>query len=341
MNVLVTGGAGFIGSHAALRLLEDGHAVTVVDDLTRGHAEVIEILRPHGDVSFLEANLGDTPRIAAVMREREIDLVMHFGGLTYVGESVEEPLRYYRGNAAASIGLLEAMDEAGVNRLVFSSTCATYGEPSPEQIPIRESCPQAPVNPYGRTKLLVEQVIKDVAHAKAVRGEPFGYALLRYFNVAGSDRAGRLGEDHRPETHLVPICLEAALGLRDRVTIFGTDYPTPDGTCIRDYLHVEDLVDAHVEVMAALEPGAALVYNVGIGRGHSVHEVVEACQRVTGVQFDVQEGSRRPGDPPQLYSDPSHLQEQLGWSASETDLDAIIASAWRWRQAHREGYGSS
>jgi UDP-glucose-4-epimerase GalE len=231
------------------------------------------------------------------------------------------------------------MDACSVNRLVFSSTCAIYGEPAPEYIPMTEDCPQHPVNPYGRCKLAVEWMLFDQLHARATGDRPFAFAALRYFNVAGNDPEGRLGEDHDPETHLIPICLDTALGKHEAVTIFGTDYDTPDGTCIRDYVHVNDLVDAHVVVMEALQPGQALTYNLGIGNGLSVRQVVDACRRVTGIEFPVREGTRREGDPPALYAEPARIRSELGWSARFTDLDEIIATAWGWRRAHPDGYG--
>jgi UDP-glucose 4-epimerase len=339
MNVLVTGGAGYIGSHAALRLLADGHAVTVIDDLSRGNRGAVEVLEAAGDMHFVEGDFGDRATVEALLRQRRIEAVMHFAALAYVGESVELPLRYYRNNLANAVSLLEAMETCGVSRLVFSSTAATYGEPPPTHIPITEGCPQQPVNPYGRTKLAVEQMLFDHLHARTSAGEPFAFAALRYFNVAGCDSEGRLGEDHVPETHLIPICIEAALGRRKALTIFGTDYDTPDGTCIRDYIHVDDLVDAHVQVMRALKAGQGLAYNLGIGKGYSVREVVDACRRVSGVDFEAVEGPRRPGDPPTLYADPSRIRSELGWSARITDLDEIVATAWRWAQAHPDGYG--
>ncbi len=335
MKVLVTGGAGYIGSHAALRLLNDGHAVTIVDDLSRGNRGAVEALLPLGDASFVEAGLADRAALERVLRDRSIDMVMHFAALAYVGESVQIPLQYYRANSAGALSLLEAMSTCGVKRIVFSSTCATYGEPSSEHIPITESCPQRPVNPYGRSKLIVEQMLRDHLHAT---GDGFAFAALRYFNVAGCDTGGRLGEDHDPETHLIPICLQAALGQRDGVAIFGTDYDTPDGTCIRDYVHVDDLIDAHVMAMEALEPNRAMAYNVGIGAGVSVRQVIDAAHRVTGVDFPVTEGKRRPGDPPTLYADPARIRADLGWSARYTDLDDIIATAWRWFEANPRGY---
>lgn len=338
MNVLVTGGAGYIGSHAALALLGEGHAVTVVDDLSRGRRTAIDRLRPLGDLTFVHADLGDAGAVLPALRERSIDLVMHFGALAYVGESVEQPLRYYRRNTASSLALLEAMDEAGVSRIVFSSSCATYGEPPPEEVPIAETCRQQPINPYGRSKLMVEQMLFDYARMKRTNGDDFAFAALRYFNVAGADPGGRLGEDHRPETHLVPICLEVALGQRPSITVFGDDYPTPDGTCVRDYVHVQDLAGAHLTVMNALQPGDMLTYNVGTGRGHSVREVIDACRRVTGVDFPEVAGKRRPGDPPALYNNPAKLNEELRWTARHTGLEEIIESAWKWKQAHPDGY---
>ena len=341
MNVLVTGGAGYIGSHAALRLVDDRHAVTIVDNLSRGHRAAADIVGRHGDVRFVEAEVGDAHALRGVIRERRIDVVLHFAALAYVGESVQQPLRYYRQNTAASLALIEAMDATGVNRIVFSSTCATYGEPPPSLIPIAESCPQQPINPYGRSKLMVEHMLRDHAAMKRARGEDFAFAALRYFNVAGSDARGRLGEDHRPETHLIPICLEAALGQREHVAIFGCDYPTPDGTCIRDYVHVEDLVDAHVAVMNQLKSGDEVAYNIGIGRGHSVREVIDACRRVTCEAIRAIESPRRPGDPPTLFADASKIARERGWSARMTNLDSIVETAWRWRQQHPRGYDGS
>ncbi|MFN0134275.1 MAG: UDP-glucose 4-epimerase GalE, partial [Phycisphaerales bacterium] len=262
--------------------------------------------------------------------------ILHFAALAYVGESVERPLDYYRANTAAAIGLLEACNVAGVDRLVFSSTCATYGEPA--TVPIPETCPQSPISPYGRSKLMVEHMLADFAESRARAGRPFAYAALRYFNVAGCDRSGIVGEAHDPETHLIPIVLQAALGLRDRVNIFGTDYPTPDGTCIRDYIHVEDLIDAHVRTLDSLKPGDRRAYNLGIGRGHSVREIIAAAERVTGRKIPIVEGPRRPGDPPQLFADPARIRRELGWSASITNLDDTIASAWNWMRSHPKGY---
>lgn len=357
MNVLVTGGAGYIGSHACKRLLADGHTVVSVDNLFRGHREAMEALMPMaggvgGRLTFVPADVGDGELMTRLIVEHKITTVMHFAALAYVGESMEQPLRYYRNNTAAALALIEACQAAtdragggggwgGVERFVFSSTCATYGEPGPGNIPIAETCPQSPINPYGWSKLHTERMLCDYAdfvQRRYAGGRPFALARLRYFNVAGSDREGLIGEHHEPETHLIPVCLQTALGQREALTIHGTDYPTRDGTCIRDYVHVEDLADAHVTVMNALRPGDNRFYNLGIGRGYSNREIVEAVRRVTGKKFTVHEGPRRPGDPPELYADPRKIKAELGWSARFTDLDEIVATAWRWFQAHPRGY---
>ena len=340
MNVMVTGGAGYIGSHAVQRLLRDGHTVVGVDNLFRGHREPMERLGESapGRLTFVETDVGQRDRIAALLAEHEIDTVMHFAALAYVGESVDQPLRYWRNNTASALSLIEACVESGVQRFVFSSTCSTYGEPGPQFIPIPETCPQQPINPYGRSKLTVERILFDAAHALREARRPFAFAALRYFNVAGCDRSGVLGEHHDPETHLIPVVLQAALGGREAVTIFGTNYDTPDGTCIRDYVHVEDLIDAHVAVMNALKPGDERTYNLGIGRGYSVREIIDAAKRVTGREFAVVEGPRRPGDPPTLFADPRKIKRELAWRASITDLDEIIGSAWNWFREHPDGY---
>lgn len=342
MAIMVSGGAGYIGSHAVQRLLRDGHDVIAVDNLKRGHAEPMALLSECGDskgnLTFVQTDVADRPLIERLLREHEVDTIMHFAALAYVGESVTDPLAYYRANTASALGLIEAAHEAGVNKFVFSSTCATYGEP--EVVPIAETTPQSPINPYGWSKLHVEHMLRDYASACRTSGNDFGFAALRYFNVAGSDRTGLIGEDHDPETHLIPVVLDAARGKRESVTIFGTDYDTPDGTCIRDYIHVEDLVDAHIAVMRAIQPNDQRFYNLGIGRGYSVREIIDAVVRVTGVDVKVVEGARRAGDPPQLFADPSRIANEIGWKASITDLDEIVASAWRWFQSHPNGYAS-
>ena len=340
MNVLVSGGAGYIGSHAVLRLIESGHRVLIIDTLYRGHREATEVLKAIAPdrVSFEQCDILETQRLIDLMREHQIEAVMHFAALAYVGESVDEPLRYYRNNTAGALSLLEATQTAGIQRFVFSSTCATYGEPPPEFIPIPETCRQMPVNPYGWSKLMVERMLIDHAAQARQHGSPFAFAALRYFNVAGSDPEGRIGEDHRPESHLLPICLEVANGKRDAMTIFGDDYDTPDGTCIRDYVHVIDLVNAHLQVLDSLEPGDERIYNIGLGHGYSVRECIEACRRVTGHPIPVTLGARRPGDPPRLTADPRKIQKELGFVAEFTDLDRTIETAWNWFRAHPNGY---
>jgi len=328
MNVLVTGGAGYIGSHAVKQSIEAGHRAVAIDNLFRGHRPAV-----HAQAEFRQLDLADTEALADVLREHAIECVMHFAALAYVGESVAEPLTYYHNNTAGAISLLRAMHRVGVKRLVFSSTCATYGEP--ETTPLVETMPQEPINPYGWSKLFVERILKDYAAAD----REFAHVALRYFNVAGAAADGSLGEDHDPETHLIPVLLHAAQGRRDKVTIFGTDYPTPDGTCIRDYIHVEDLCAAHITAMEALEPGDVRVYNLGIGRGYSVKEVVESAKRVTGLEIPIEYGARRPGDPAILYADSRKIQTELGWSPRYTEIDDIVASAWRWFERHPEGYG--
>jgi UDP-glucose 4-epimerase len=327
MKVLVTGGAGYIGSHAVKALREAGHEPVVVDNLSRGHRQAV----PQG-VPFFDLDVRRSDEIAGVMTEQRVRCVMHFAAFASVGESVAEPLLYYDNNAAGTLSLIRACAASGVERFVFSSTCATYGEP--EQMPIGESAPQRPVNAYGWSKLFSERMLFD--HARSRPG--FGFAVLRYFNVAGAAKDGSLGEDHRPETHLVPVILQAALGARDKLTVFGEDYPTPDGTCIRDYVHVEDLVDAHVAVMQALAADDRRVYNLGIGRGYSVREIIEAARHVVGRPFAVETGPRRAGDPPALYADPTLIHTELGWTARVTDVVEIIESAWRWCLAHPNGY---
>lgn len=336
-SIMVTGGAGYIGSHAVQRLLRDGHTVVCVDNLARGHRAAIDRLACD-TLHFHQADIGDGDTIEKLLRDYNVSTIMHFAALAYVGESVTDPLKYYRNNAAGALAMLEAADRAGVSRFVFSSTCATYGEPPADMVPIPEHCPQSPISPYGASKLHVEHMLRDLAEAKRRADQPFGYAALRYFNVAGSDRSGLIGEDHDPETHLIPVVLQAAMGQRDGISIFGTDYPTDDGTCIRDYIHVEDLIDAHVTVMHALEPGDERHYNLGIGTGYSVRQIIDAAQRVTGTTLKITEGPRRAGDPPKLYANPAKIKSELGWSASLTDLDETIASAFRWFQKHPNGY---
>lgn len=276
--------------------------------------------------------LADTHGLIGVMNDHQIDCVMHFAALAYVGESVEQPLDYYENNVSGAVSLLRAMKTAGVGRLVFSSTCATYGQP--ERSPVVETMPQAPMSPYGWSKWCVERILKDTAASDP----QFAFAALRYFNVAGAAADGSVGEDHRPETHLIPVILQAALGHCEKVTVFGADYPTEDGTCIRDYIHVEDLCAAHILAVKALAPGDTRFYNLGIGRGYSVRQVLDAAGRVSGKDIPVEYGPRRPGDPAELFADSTKIQEELGWKPTYTEIDAIVATAWNWFKNHPDGY---
>jgi UDP-glucose 4-epimerase len=327
MNVLVTGACGYIGSHAVRSLVAAGHKPVALDNLSRGHRGS---LAP--GVPFVEIDVRDTDGVFAVLKGHSVDCVMHFAALAYVGESVEKPLLYYDNNTRGTLSLLQAVERAGVQRLVFSSTCATYGEPA--EMPIRETMPQSPINPYGWSKLFSERMLFDYAATQ----RSFSFAALRYFNVAGCAADGSIGEHHDPETHLIPAILQAMLGRREKITVFGTDYPTPDGTCIRDYIHVEDLAEAHVKVATALQPGETRVYNLGMGRGYSVKEIIDAARDVVGRPVVVASGPRRPGDPPSLYADPSKIQQELQWSARQTDIRGVIESAWRWFEKHPDGY---
>jgi len=328
MNVMVVGGAGYIGSHAVKQLFEAGHSVCVVDNLFRGHLEAIP-----SEVAFVQADVRDCQALQTALVTHSTDCVMHFAALAYVGESVGEPLTYYDNNTSGTIQLIKAMHEVGVRKLVFSSTCATYGEP--EKMPIIESMSQEPINPYGWSKWSVEQILKDYAAANA----DFAFCALRYFNVAGAAADGTIGEDHDPETHLIPVILETLLGKREDITVFGTDYSTPDGTCVRDYIHVEDLVAAHIVAMNSLAPGDQRIYNLGIGRGYSVREVLESARRVTGKEIPTIYGNRRPGDPAELYANAGKIHEELGWTALYTEIDDIIATAWSWHKNNPDGYG--
>ena len=344
MRVLVTGGAGYIGSHACQRLLADGHTVVALDSLHRGHRAPMEALRArHPDrFTFVHADLGDAPSVRTTVDTHDLDTVMHFGALAYVGESVEDPLWYYRNNISAAIAMLDALDTArdgrSVERFIFSSSCATYGDPPEGMIPVPEHCPQHPTSPYGRTKLHLEHILLDYARRRQDRGNPLALTMLRYFNVAGSDRTGLLGEDHTPETHLIPVAIQAAQGKRKSMSIFGTDYPTPDGTCVRDYVHVEDLIDAHVRAAERVKRGQAEAFNVGIGQGYSVRQILDSVRRVSGRDFAVIESGRRAGDAIALYNDPSKIRRELGWQAAITDVDEIVSTAWTWMNAHPDGY---
>jgi len=325
MNIFVTGGAGYIGSHTVRLLLEAGHKVRVFDNLSEGHAAAV----PEG--LLMEGDLADERRLAEALAGG-FDAVVHFAASCAVGESMANPEKYYWNNVVASLRLLAAMRQAGVGRIVFSSTAAAYG--NPVRTPITEDHPTEPINVYGRTKLDFEHALASYAAAYGL-----GYASLRYFNAAGAAPDARIGEDHDPETHLIPIVLQAALGRRDAVAIFGTDYPTPDGTCIRDYIHVYDLAQAHILALEAIRPGKGLVFNLGNGAGYSVREVIEAARRVTGRPVPTKEGPRRAGDPAVLVASSEHIRRVLGWKPRYPALDTIIETAWRWHREHPDGYG--
>ena len=325
MRILVVGGAGYIGSHAVRHLLAAGHDVRVLDNLVLGHAASIP------DGLLVPGDLADRASLESALRDQRSEAVMHFAAFASVPESVADPARYYNNNIAGTIRLLDAMRASGVCRIVFSSTCAVYGVP--DAMPIVEETPKRPINPYGFSKLVIEQALADYAHAYGL-----GYAALRYFNACGASADASIGEDHTPETHLIPLVLQAALGQRADVSIFGTDYPTPDGTCVRDYIHVEDLADAHLRVLERIEPGLGLTYNVGTGVGVSVREVIEAARRVTGRPIEAIERPRRAGDPPALFASPEAIRRDLGWVPRYTEIEAIIESAWAWHSTHPQGY---
>lgn len=330
MNVLVAGGAGYIGSHTVKRLKEAGHAPVIYDNVVRGHKVVIDLL----DVPAVIADLDNTVALATALKAHQIDVVMHFAAYAYVGESVHEPLMYYHNNVATTIGILETMKKAGVNKFVFSSTCATYG--TPDHVPITESESKKPVSPYGRSKWMLEQILED--HAAA--DPSFKFAALRYFNASGCAMDGSLGEQHDPETHLIPVILQTLLGQKPAITVFGTDYPTADGTNVRDYIHVDDLADAHIAAMSKLDEVQTIQCNLGTGRGFSVLEIIKAVEKVTGKTVKVEYGPRRAGDAVALYADPSSAKKILGWEAKHKDPETIITSAWKWFQKHPNGYES-
>jgi UDP-arabinose 4-epimerase len=319
-TVLVTGGAGYIGAHACRALAAAGLLPVAYDNLCFGHREDVR-WGPlvHGDLNDREA-------LARALRAHRPDAVLHFAAYAFVGESVADPGRYYRNNVCGSLALLEAMRDHGVRDLVFSSTCAVYGVP--RATPIAEDHPQDPISPYGRTKQHMERMMADFADAHGLR-----FVALRYFNAAGADPEGRIGERHDPETHLIPLVLDAALGRRPAITVFGADYPTPDGTCVRDYIHVDDLADAHLLALERLRAGGAeRAFNLGNGSGHSVREVIAAVERVTGRKVPVAFGERRPGDPPALVGDASLAKATLGWRPRYADLDVIVRHAWEHRR---------
>ena len=327
MNVLVCGGAGYIGSHTVYELIERGHSVVVVDSLIKGHKAAV-----HNEAKFYLGDIRDEEFMDRVFKENNIDAVIDFAAFSLVGESVNEPFKYYENNVYGTLKLLEAMERAGVKKIVFSSTAATYGEP--ENDIIVESDKTNPTNPYGETKLTVEKMLKWADNAYGIK-----FVALRYFNAAGAHISGKIGEDHSPETHLIPIILQTALGQREKMFIFGDDYDTPDGTCVRDYIHVTDLADAQIKALEKLfKTNESGIYNLGNGKGFSVKEVIEKAKKVTGKDFKVEIEARRSGDPSTLIASSEKAIKELGWKPKFNTLDKIIETAWNWHKDHKNGY---
>jgi len=324
MNVLLTGGAGYIGSHVIRALASAGHACVAYDNLSTGHAEAVE-------ADLVTADVADGLALREVFTTRDIEAVIHLAAFIEAGESVEKPEKYFRNNTLSGLVLLDAMRDCGVARLVFSSTAAVYGRP--DRVPVEETDRLEPINPYGASKLCVEYMLGAYAAAYGM-----GFVSLRYFNVAGADPAGGIGEDHSPETHLIPLVLQVPPGRRESVGIFGDDYDTPDGTCIRDYIHVCDLAEAHILAAGAIEPGKVKVYNLGNAQGFSVRQVIQTCRDVTGHPIPAQVAPRRPGDPPRLVASADRAAAELGWAPKLPDLKTIVEHAWAWHQSRPEGY---
>ncbi len=327
MNILVTGGAGYIGSHVVEELKTEQITPIVYDNFNTGHADAVP-----EDVQLIQGDIHDRNFLEHVLGEYEIDGVMHFAASSQVGESMQDPAKYYFNNVAGTLSLLNAMRSAGVDCLVFSSTAAVYGEP--ERVPITENMPLQPTNVYGWTKRMIEKMLEDYSRAYELR-----YVALRYFNAAGASLLGNIGEDHRPESHLIPLILQAALGKRESVSIFGTDYPTADGTCIRDYIHVKDLASAHVLAMQHLQGGGeSKFYNLGTENGFSVREIIQVVQQVTGRKFTVIEAARRAGDPAKLIASSEKIKKELHWQPQYSDIQRIVSTAYQWHSSHPDGY---
>ncbi|HKW89254.1 MAG TPA: UDP-glucose 4-epimerase GalE [Candidatus Acidoferrales bacterium] len=324
MQILVTGAAGYIGSVCTEVLIARGHSVIALDDLSEGHKEAL-----HPQARFCQVNLHDHAELNSVFSATQIDAVMHFAALCLVEQSVREPGTYYRANVAAGINLLDAMIQHGVKRFIFSSTAATYGEP--KETPISEDHPTKPINPYGSSKLLFERILEEFKESTGLE-----YVVMRYFNAAGASE--ERGEDHHPESHILPILFEVVLGQRESFSIYGTDYPTPDGTCIRDYVHVIDIAESHVLALERISGVAGRVFNVGNSRGFSVREVIGAAEKITGRNIPTRAAPRRAGDPAELVASSSRIRSELGWSPRFSGLDSIIESAWAWKHRHRSGY---
>ncbi|MCI6484482.1 MAG: UDP-glucose 4-epimerase GalE [Selenomonadaceae bacterium] len=327
MSILVCGGAGYIGSHTVHQLVEKGEDVVIVDNLQTGHMGAV-----NPKAKFYKGDIREAEVLDRIFTENKIDAVVHFAANSLVGESMTNPLKYFNNNVYGMQVLLEAMVRHGIDKIVFSSTAATYGEP--ERIPIMEDDRTEPTNPYGQSKLIMEKMMKWVSLANGIR-----YVSLRYFNAAGAIEDGSIGEDHSPETHLIPLILQVPLGKRDHITVFGEDYPTPDGTCLRDYIHVLDLADAHVLAIDYLRRGGeSNIFNLGNGQGFSVKEMIEAAREATGLDIKVEIGERRAGDPAQLIASSEKARKVLGWQPKFTDVKAVIGTAWKWHQQHPEGY---
>ncbi len=327
MRVLVCGGAGYIGSNMTAMLNSEGHEPVIYDNLSKGHIAAV------GQTTFVEGNLDNYKLLLETLKKYDIEAVMHFAAFIEVGESVQAPLKYYRNNFSCTENLLSAMEAAGVEKFVFSSTAAVYGIPESIDGGISEDFPTEPINPYGQTKLDVERMCCYQSRAGKLR-----YASLRYFNACGAGKNATIGEDHRPESHLIPLTIQAAMGKRDDIKIFGTDYDTPDGTCIRDYIHVDDLCRAHLLVLNKLDQKRELIYNLGNGKGFSVREVIETVKQVSGKDFKVVTAERRPGDPPILTSDATKVRNGLGWKPEKPELEEMVSSAWKWHNEHPDGY---
>ena len=325
MRVLVCGGAGYIGSNMTALLAAEGHRSVVFDSFDKGHRAAVR------GMEVVEGDLADYGLLVTTLRERAIEAVMHFAACIEVGESVRDPLKYYRNNVSNTQNLLSAMEAAGVDKFVFSSTAAVYG--MPERVPVTEEAPKQPINPYGETKLAVERMCHYQSKAGRLR-----FAALRYFNACGAGHNGTLGEDHRPESHLIPLTIQAAMGQRPDIRVYGTNYPTPDGTCIRDYIHVDDLCRAHLLALNRLDEHAELAYNLGNGQGYSVRQVIETVRGVSGRNFKVVEAPPRPGDPPVLTSDATRTRNELGWRTEKPDLEEMVETAWKWHVEHPNGY---
>lgn len=327
-KILVVGGAGYIGSHTVRQLVKNGHEVTVLDSLVYGHEDAL--IDPQ--VKLIKGDLGDPTVVYPLFAENQFDAVVHFAAFINVGESVFNPLKYYENNVAKPLVLLKAMKTFGCKKFVFSSTCATYGVP--DEVPISETEKQAPINPYGASKLMLEMICKDCERAWGLKS-----VFLRYFNASGSSTDGLIGEDHEPETHLIPVILQTLTGTREYIEVFGTDYPTPDGTCVRDYIHVDDLADAHLKAIDYLIGGGDTNwFNLGTGLGLSVKEILDTVEKVTGKKVPVRYGPRREGDPPYLIANPQKAKDILGWEAQYKDAGAIVETAWKWMTGPRGGH---